>query len=936
MRKLYLLIVSFFLLLYPSYAQILNITPAFPTVEDTITVIYDASQGNGALVGVSPVYAHTGVITDQSTTPTDWQYVQGDWGTADANVLMEDLGNNLHKLRYHIRSYYGIPQGEVVESLAFVFRNADGTIVGRDTDGSDIFYEIATGAALEVSFIAPISFPLIQEINDVISVEAAASASSDISLYLDGTLLTQTNGTSLNYDITVANSGKQWVKIVADDGNTTVADSFHFIVNEPVVIQDPPAGALDGINYIDANTVILQLHAPQKQFVYVMGDFNNWELDNQYYMKRSNDGNTYWLEINNLNPGEEYSFQYYVDGEIKIADPYSEKILDPWNDTFIDDDTYPDLKEYPFGKTTEAVGIIQTDQIPYVWQTPNFQAPEKTDLVIYELLLRDFTDVHNYQSLIDSLDYLERLGVNAIELMPIMEFEGNSSWGYNPSFFFALDKYYGTKNKFKEFIDEAHSRGIAIILDIVLNHAFGQSPMARLYWDAANSQPAANNPWFNTIPKHPFNVGNDFNHESPETRAFMERLLAFWINEYNIDGYRVDLSKGLTQVNSGSNVGLWGAYDASRIDILKNYADVVWNANPNAYMILEHFADNSEETELANYGMMLWGNMVHNYSEATMGWIPDSDFQWISWKNRGWNDPHVIGYMESHDEERQMFKNLNFGNSAPGHDTQDLNTSLERSAMAAAFFFTVPGPKMLWQFGEYGYDISIDDPCRVCEKPILWNYLYNPNRYRLLKIYRALIHLKANNEAFRSSNFTMDVGGNIKRITILDPSMDVFVIGNFDVNGNTTNANYPSTGTWYDYLTGDSVEVTNTNATIFLNAGEYHVYTSKKLDTPDITATVSVEDAIENLFELTSFPNPFVDATTIQYTLPEAANVTLTVYDMMGRVINELMHTHQANGTYEVQWTGLDQQNRPVSNGLYFFRLTVDNRVETIQAVLQR
>jgi len=141
-------------------------------------------------------------------------------------------------------------------------------------------------------------------------------------------------------------------------------------------------------------------------------------------MKRTTNDSIYWIEISGLNSGEEYAFQYLVDGEIAIADPYTKKILDPWNDQYISNQTYPNLKEYPHGKTFEAVSVLQTAQQSYNWQVTNFERPAKTDLVIYELLLRDFLQTHNYQSLIDTLDYLENLGINAIELMPVSEFEG--------------------------------------------------------------------------------------------------------------------------------------------------------------------------------------------------------------------------------------------------------------------------------------------------------------------------------------------------------------------------------------------------------------------------------------------------------------------------------------------------------------------------------
>ena len=96
------------------------------------------------------------------------------------------------------------------------------------------------------------------------------------------------------------------------------------------------------------------------------------------------------LTIDGLIPKKEYICQYLVDENLKIADPYSEKISDPSNDSYISNSTYPNLIQYPTGKTTEIATVIQTDQDPYQWQTTNFIRPKKVDLVIYELLIRDF------------------------------------------------------------------------------------------------------------------------------------------------------------------------------------------------------------------------------------------------------------------------------------------------------------------------------------------------------------------------------------------------------------------------------------------------------------------------------------------------------------------------------------------------------------------
>ena len=197
--------------------------------------------------------------------------------------------------------------------------------------------------------------------------------------------------------------------IAHDTSDITDTLTFAIMINPPVADLPLPAGIVHGINYTNTTSVTLALYAPYKDFVYVIGDFNDWKVDSSYYLYRDEvnpDSVVWWLTINNLTPGEEYAFQYYVDGKIRIADPYTEKILDPANDKFISDTTYPNLKPYPTGKTSEIVSVLQTDQQTYQWQVTSFQRPAKTDLVIYELLLRDFVSTHDYKTLKDTLGYL--------------------------------------------------------------------------------------------------------------------------------------------------------------------------------------------------------------------------------------------------------------------------------------------------------------------------------------------------------------------------------------------------------------------------------------------------------------------------------------------------------------------------------------------------
>ncbi|RYY32092.1 MAG: alpha-amylase, partial [Sphingobacteriaceae bacterium] len=341
--------------------------------------------------------------------------------------------------------------------------------------------------------------------------------------------------------------------------------------NDVVPPVDPPVTNTDttnlkeGVTFINNGTsALLRLYAPNKLRVSVIGEFNSWNATATPMTKMA-DGVSWWARVDNLDPNTEYAYQYLINGTLKVADPYTEKILDPNNDQWITASVYPNLKAYPSGSTTEIVSVMQANQPSYSWKVSNFTRPAKKDLVIYELLIRDFVSEHTYKATMEKLDYLKGLGINAIELMPVAEFEGNESWGYNDSFFFAPDKYYGTKNDLKAFVDACHEKGMAVIMDIVLNHAFGSSPMVRMYFDGATGKPTSTSPWFNVNPTHPFNVGFDFNHESPATRRFSKNVMRHWLTEYHIDGYRFDLSKGFTQVNNPDNVDAWSGYDASRI-----------------------------------------------------------------------------------------------------------------------------------------------------------------------------------------------------------------------------------------------------------------------------------------------------------------------------------------------------------------------------------
>lgn len=960
-------------------AQVVTTQPAIFKDTDEVTLIYDANQGNKALAGYTGnVYIWTGVITNQSTSNTDWKHVKGTSFSAPSEAeKMTPLGNNRYSIKFTPRTYYpGLTSAETILKLAMVFRGDGGKPEGKGDGNSDILVSVAQNT-FDLRFTNPAGVgPFLFALNTPTSVSGTSAVAADLTLFLNGTKVAeQANATSITANVTLTQAGSNTLRLTATKGTATEATEVIVQSRSAVTLAALPAGAKkDGITYINGGTsAILSLTAPNKQFVHVIGEFNNWTATEAAYMKRTPNAagdaadNTvdgrWWVQIDGLTAGQEYAYQFLVDGSLAVADPYSEKILDPNNDQYIPAVTYPNLKAYPTGKTAGIVSVLQSNAPDYTWQVTNFARPKRTDMIVYELLVRDFVARHDYKTVTDSLDYIKRLGVNVLELMPVNEFEGNESWGYNPSFFFAPDKYYGTKNDLKKLVDEAHKRGIAVVLDMVLNHSFGQSPMVQLYFE--NGNPSSTSPWFNTTAKHPYNVGYDFNHESAFTKYFTKQVIKHWLTEYHIDGYRYDLAGGFSQVQK-TEATYDAVYDQSRVDIWKDYYNYQISVDATSYPILESFAANTEGKTLADYGLMLWGKATDNYNEATMGYHENgkSNFSYGYYGNtaqggRGWNAPNLVTYMESHDEQRLMYKNLRFGNSSGSYSVKELNTALARQEAAGAFFFTVPGPRMIWQFGEVGYDKSIfmctdgtipndngtpdqygkDQSCKLSNKPALWDYYKDANRRHLYDVYRSLISLKVQEPAFENpASFTQDLNGAVKTMHISerdpsssDPGLQVTIVGNFDVKTATVVPNFQVAGTWYNYLNGETLTVTDKAAQLTLAPGQYTVYTSRKIAVPTGTVLSTKRQKDAAALQLVALPNPAGSTATLRYELGQSAPVSVTITNLLGATVHTVStSTRQAAGTRELQ---LPVQN--LANGVYLVRLTAGAQQQTVRLVVQ-
>ncbi|MBI1182732.1 DUF4961 domain-containing protein [bacterium] len=834
------------LLSFQLSAQIVSLNPATAGPDDAVTLVFDAAAGNAELQGAEKVYVHHGVVTDKADG-TSWQYVKGNWGKDDGVGQMTKVAGEDNKWQISftpsIREYFGVPAGTNIFRISCVFRSADGSAKATISQGTygwgsvsangDIFINLNVGNF--ISFSSPTTSMAYFNANDKASLSAVASAEvSDMKLWLDDgsgkkMLTSVSSGKTISYDYTVTKTALLAISVTAtiNGESLSIAKDYNVVVKTPGKKADLPAGVRAGINYdkTDETKATLVLQAPEKSFAYVVGDFTNWQVLDAYQMNQTTDGEYFWLEIRDLSPGKPYVFQYWVDEDVKIGDPYCELVVDPWNDSSIPAEVFPNIPEY--NKTEyETASALQTAQAEYQWAASeqSWQRPSGKQMVIYELLVRDFLKSHSYTDLTDTLSYLKRLGVDAVEIMPFNEFEGNSSWGYNPSYYFAPDKYYGTADKLKHFIEKAHEMGIAVIMDMVLNHAYGQNPMVKLYFNKSTGKPAANNPWFNVDAVGPYSWGYDFNHTSDYTKAFVDRVNEHWLKEFHIDGYRFDFTKGFT--NNGPNID---GYDADRIAILKRMSDQIWSVDPKAIVILEHWGGAQEENELGAQGMIMWRNRSYDYVPAAAGNFGNGNFS-------GMNDTTHVSYFDSHDEQRLAQQILASGVSNVAYSAKNPLVMLERAKLTAAFMLLYPGPKMIWQFDELAYDISIDYNGRIGEKPLPWGsgalgYYEDTLRQYVYKTYQNLLAIRKaiGAQNLQTAETNHQESGALRRLSYHTDNFDLVLVGNFGVESGSIDPAFTQLGSWYDYFTGEILNITNTNQTIQLQPGEWHVYTTKKL-----------------------------------------------------------------------------------------------------------
>ena len=922
-----------------------SVTPTSFEENQSITLTFNGSSINESTWGVTgnALYLWAWSFDSNDLNIQDCP-TNGTWtNSSETNRLTYVPGNDTYTISFVPQTFYSRTG---IGRIGFLVKAKNAT---GDKKSQDVLIEVGL---FQSNLVTPSanSATIISSGGNLNITANNTNGNASYNLKANGVSI-NTNASTSNYSFNHTGlTANQSYELDITQSGITQTKKFNVIVNPGVISQALPAGVEDGINYnsSDATKATLVLDAPGKDFVYVAGSFNNWQPGSAYAMKKDATTGKFWLELTGLTSGQSYSYQYWVvdttpttnsPALVKTADPYSTLVLSPFDDPFISAASYPNLPAFPNGIERE-VTVLQTGQVPYNWSTAttNFVKPNKDNLVVYEVLVRDFDSDRNYQDLIDKIDYFKNLKINAIQLMPVMEYEGNESWGYNTSFHMALDKYYGTANKFKEFIDLCHQNGIAVILDVALNHAFGRNPMVRMWMKDPDGDgwgdPAADNPYFNEFARHSYNVGSDFNHQQARTQYYTKRVIKQWIQEFKIDGFRWDLTKGFTQNCTGGDDACTNAYQADRVAVLKDYADYSWTLDNNHYAIFEHLGGDSEEQQWANYrigegkGIMMWGELTSKYAELAQGTAGDKDITRMGHVSRGFTGKRLIGYPESHDKERVLYSAFTFGNGAGAFPVQgNLTNTIKRMSAIGAVSLLIPGPKMIWHFAELGHTGSIftcgngtvntdydttGGDCKLDTKPQpQWanNWLTDVNRSVVYNNWAKMIDLKKNNSVFNANYAISGQGGNNsvrQRIYLFGGTgslTNVVILANFSVANLDIIADFPFTGTWHNLMDNSTLSVSNTAMTVNIESGGFRIF-------GNAPAALSTTD-FNPLLGISLMPNP----ASTYFTINSRSFTKVQIYSMTGQLVR----------TFENQPENYQYPISDLNQGVYFVKVSDDN-----------
>jgi len=541
-----------------------------------------------------------------------------------------------------------------------------------------------------------------------------------------------------------------------------------------------------------SSSIEFQLFAPYNKGVALIGSFSDWQ---EISMQKDRQG--YFRTLVELEDGV-YQYKFRVQSKSWFFEP------DQWVDV---NDPYATDIDADHENSVVRIKDGQRITDTYVWQHDDHPLPADQELVIYEMHVANFSggedDPHlrgKYKHVIEKLDYLCELGINAIELMPVKEYPGDYSWGYNPRYFFATESSYGTTAGLKQLIDECHGRGIRIILDGIYNHSEAASPLTQIDHDY----------WYHHEPRDPENNwGPEFNYEFYDekldtypARKFIGDTVRFWIQEYHIDGIRYDAAR---QMANYDFMG-WIVQEAKRMASMKPF-----------YNIAEHIP---ETTDIVGPEGPMDACWHESFYHCVLEHITGDTFDLerlkdvLDAKRQGYlGATDVVNYLTNHDQEHLMVE-------LAEREIFEAE-AFRRVKLGAVLLMTAIGVPLIWMGEEFGeYKRKTPDQSKL-EWPLLGNDL----NQSLFEYYKGLIALRKHNHALYTENinfFHEDPDNKVLAyIRWNDQGDRVVVVVNFSDQflAQYQISNFPEAGTWHEWTLNYDVEAGDEG--VKLDLGEY-------------------------------------------------------------------------------------------------------------------
>ncbi|MGK7916955.1 MAG: alpha-amylase family glycosyl hydrolase [Prochloraceae cyanobacterium] len=541
-----------------------------------------------------------------------------------------------------------------------------------------------------------------------------------------------------------------------------------------------------------ASLIKFKLLAPYNREAALIGSFSDWE---EIPLDKDKDG--YFKTQVELEDGV-YRYKFRVrslswffepDEWVEVVDPYA---------TDINDQTQNGIVRIKDGKK-----IVDT----YVWQHDDKPLPPDRELVIYEMHVSDFSGGEddpyprgNYQHVREKLDYLCELGINAIELMPVKEYPGDYSWGYNPRYFFATESSYGSTAELKRLIDECHARGIRVLIDGIYNHSEASSPLTQIDHDY----------WYHHSPRDPDNNwGPEFNYEHYDENLdlkpawkFIGDVVRYWIEEYHIDGIRYDAARQI------------GNYEF--MDWIVRESKKTAGAKP-FYNVAEHIPETTSITNLDGPMDGCWHDSFYHTVKAhicgdrfKLEELKDA----IDCKRQGFmGTTNVVNYLTNHDRERLMVELAQREIFA--------RAAFKRIKLGVVLLMTAVGIPMIWM-GEEFADYHPLDPEST---KIDWTLLKNDRNRNLLEYYKGLINLRKNNPALYTENVEFFHEDRESKVLAYvrwnEEGSRVVVVANFSDQylAGYQVTHFPENGTWHEWTGSYEIEAGDGN--ILLDLPEF-------------------------------------------------------------------------------------------------------------------